>query len=107
MPEMVSPLQEIMNAAGEHLYRKMLGRVGGNQKKVRAVQDDIVEGLAMPGNPLATLLNGVNPRLLDRALKDGDYVPILLEQFGPIIQKWAEAKLNSLPTNIGVDSIPR
>jgi len=104
VPVTVSPMETMMSVAGETLYRKLLGKMGGDKRKVRAVQDDIVEGLGMPGNPFATLLNGINPRLLDRALKDGDYVPILLEQFGPIIQKWAEAKLNSPATNIVVDS---
>jgi len=103
----VSPMEQMMTAAGETLYRKLLGKMGGDRRKVRAVQDDIVEGLGMPGNPLGSLLQGINPRLLDRALRDGDYVPILLEQFGPIIQRWAEQKVNSLATNIVVDSQPR
>jgi hypothetical protein len=107
VPVQISPMDQMMTAAGETLYRKLLGKMGGDKRKVRAVQDDIVDGLAMPGNPLGSLLQGINPRLLERALKDGDYVPILLEQFGPIIQRWAEQKVNSMATNIVVDSQPR
>lgn len=96
VPIQISPMETMMSVAGETLYRKLLGKMGGDRRKVRAVQDDIVDGLANPANPFATLLNGVNPRLLERALKDGDYVPILLEQFGPILQRWAESKLTNI-----------
>lgn len=95
VPELLSPVEQMMTVAGEVLYRKMLGKVGGDYKKRQAVQDDIVEGLQNPGNPFASMLNGINPRLLERAIKDGDYVPILLDQFGPMIQRWAETKFNS------------
>lgn len=93
--EILSPWESLLKSAGEVVYMRLLGKMGGDRRKVQAVQSDIVDGLANPGSPFATLLNGVNPRLLERALKDGDYVPILLDQFGPLIQKFVEQKLST------------
>lgn len=92
---LISPVEQMMTIAGEVLYRKMLGKVGGDRRKVQAVQGDITESLANPSSPLGALLGQVNPRLLERAIKDGDYVPIILDQFGPLITQWLERKLNS------------
>jgi len=104
VPITVSPMESMMTVAGETLYRKMLGKMGGDKRKVRAVQDDIVEGLSNPANPFASLLGGLNPRILERAIKDGDYTAIIIEQFAPVLRQWAEAKLNTPATNIVVDS---
>jgi len=91
----VSPLDQMMTSAGEILYRKMLGKIGGDRRKVGAVQDDITESLANPSSPLGALLGQVNPKLLERAIRDRDYVPIILDQFGPIITQWLEKKLST------------
>lgn len=97
----VSPLDQMMTAAGEILYRKMLGKIGGDRRKVGAVQDDITESLANPSSPLGALLGQVNPKLLERAIRDRDYVPIILDQFGPVITQWLEKKLSNPSTMTG------
>lgn len=91
--EVLSPLQNIIQNAGELMYQKLMGRVGGDARKRMAVERDIQEGLLDPANPFAVMLNGINPRLLERAIRDGDYVPILLQQFGPVLQQFVEKKL--------------
>ncbi len=96
--EVLSPLQLIIINAGELMWQKMMGKMGGDARKRGAVQSDIVDGISSPGNPFGGLLNQINPRLLERAIKDGDYVPIILEQLGPLLKDWAAKKLN--PTNV-------
>lgn len=92
--EVLSPLEMIIKNAGDVLYSKMMGKLGGDVRKRQAVQSDIVAGLANPASPFAGFLNSVNPALLNRALKDGDYVPIILDQLGPTLVKYAEGHLN-------------
>jgi len=94
--EVLSPLALIIKDAGELLYAKLMGKMGGDARKRGAVQDDIVAGLANPASPFAGLLNSVNPRLLERALKDGDYVPIILDQLGPLISRFLEKKVDNV-----------
>lgn len=93
--EILSPLELIITKAGDTLFQKVYGKIGGDARKRQAVQNDIAVGLAEPGNPFGSLLAGINPRLLDRALRDGDYVPILIEQFGPLLKQFVENKLSN------------
>jgi len=92
--EILSPLELIMENAGNLVFQKLMGKIGGDERKKDAVQQDIIAGLANPASPFAGLLNSVNPKLLERALKDGDYVPIILEQLGPFAVKWLEKRVN-------------
>jgi len=93
--EILSPLDLIIKNAGEIFYSKLMGKMGGDVRKREAIQGDIIAGLSNPVSPFAGILNSVNPRILERAIKDGDYVPIIMDQLGPIIYKWAEKKLNN------------
>lgn len=91
--EILAPLDLIMTRAGELMYQKFMGRLGGDARKRGAVQGDIIAGLSEPGNPFGSLLNGINPRLLERAMKDGDYMPIILEQLGPLAKDFIASKM--------------
>jgi len=93
--EILSPLELIMENAGDLVYAKLMGKIGGDRRNVDAVQGDIIAGLSNPASPLAGLLNSVNPRLLDLEIKDGDDVLILLDQVGPLISRWIEKKLKT------------
>lgn len=92
--EVVAPIDLMMTRAGELVYQKLMGKLGGDVRKRQAVQGDIIDGLSVPGSPFGSLLSQVNPRLLERAMKDGDYLPIILEQLGPLMSRYIENKLN-------------
>ncbi len=93
--EVKSPLDLIMISAGDSVYRRLMGRMGGDARKRGAVQDDIREGMLADGSPFGGLLNQINPRLLERAIKDGDYIPIILEQLGPVVKQYLDKRLSS------------
>lgn len=92
--EVLAPIDLMMTRAGELVYQKLMGKLGGDVRKKQAVTNDIIEGMSMPGSPYASLLSSINPKLVERALKDGDYMPIILEQLGPLVARYAENKLN-------------
>ena len=92
--EKLSPLDTIIINAGEVLYRKMLGIKGGDVRKRQALENDVREGVLEPGSPIFSLLNSINPKIVERAIRDGDYIPILLDMFGPQLQRMVEAKLS-------------
>lgn len=92
--EVLSPLEMIISRAGEVMMTKIYGKLGGDARKRMAVQQDILAGLSSPGNAIGGMLNSINPALLNRALRDGDYMPIILEQLGPLAKQFLENKLN-------------
>lgn len=96
--EVLSPLDLIMSRAGDLVFQKFMGKLGGDARKRGAVQADIVAALGDSSSPLGSLLGSINPRLLERALKDGDYVPIILEQLGPLAKQFLEKKINAAPS---------
>jgi len=93
--EVLSPIETIITRAGDTLFSKVYGKMGGDVRRKQAIQGDIVEGLRDSQNPFGMLLNDINPMLLQRCIKDGDYIPILLEQFGPLAKELISKKLNS------------
>jgi len=96
--EEASPLEIIVGSAGAILFAKMMGKMGGDARKREAIQGDIIAGLSNPASPFAGILNSVNPRILERAIKDGDYIPIILDQTWPLISRWIDKRLNT--TNV-------
>lgn len=92
--EVLSPIEHIISRAGDTLFCKVYGKLGGDVRKKQALQGDIIEGLQNQDSPFGLLLNQLNPRIIERAVKDGDYVPLLLEQFGPLLKEFAAKKLN-------------
>lgn len=97
--EILSPLDLIIKQSGDILYQKLMGKMGGDVRKRQAVQGDIIDGLSNPDSPFAGLLNSVNPRLLERAIRDGDYTPIILEQLGPLISRYLEKKVDNVQSS--------
>lgn len=94
--EVLSPIEFIISRAGDTLFSKVYGKLGGDVRKRQALQGDIIDGLQDQGNPFGMLLNQINPRIMERAVKDGDYVPLVLEQFGPLLKEFAAKKLNGM-----------
>lgn len=91
MPEAISPLQNIMNEAGKVTYFMLMSKLGVDARKKQVAIGDIQNAI-MEGSPLAGALSAISPKLMERAVKDGDYIPIVLQLFGPKIEEMFMSK---------------
>lgn len=95
--EVLSPAEVLAVRMGKIVYMQTLSKLGVDGRKAGMVVGDIQAALANPDNPLAQQLAVINPKLLERALKDGDYVPIIMSMFAPQIKDYITNKLKSAP----------
>jgi len=96
--EIVAPAEELARRMGRIVYHMMLGKLGGDGAKKAALMGDVQAALANPDNPLAQYLGAVNPKIIDRALKDGDYIPLIIQMFltNPQAREWVSGKVKSV-----------
>lgn len=87
--EVISPLEMIISGASDVMQQKLYSKMGVDARKLQVAQGDIAEALLDPANPMAQMLGGLSPALLERAIKDGDYIPVILQMFGPQIKNIA------------------
>ena len=77
--EIVAPAEELARRMGHIVYMMTLSKLGGDKRKNQVLIGDVQSALANPDNPLAQYLGAINPKIIDRALKDGDYVPLIIQ----------------------------
>ena len=77
--EIVAPAQFIATQMARVIQGMMLSKLGVDGRKKAVLVGDIQAQLADPDSPFAGLVGFLSPKARERALKDGDYIPILLD----------------------------
>lgn len=95
IPDVISPLQNIMREAGTYTYQMLCSKMGIDSRKRQVAIQDVQTALMAPDSPLAGFASMISPKLMERALKDGDYIPIILQMFGPQIEQFINSRVNN------------
>jgi hypothetical protein len=77
--EVLAPAEILALKMGNVIYRMTLSKMGVDGHKRAMVIGDLQAELANPDSPFAQFTGFLSPKARERALKDGDYVPILLD----------------------------
>ncbi len=88
--EIVAPAEELAQRMGRIVWHQFRGKLAGDGTKNAALIGDVQAALANPDNPLAQYLGAINPKIIDRALKDGDYIPLIFQLIfsNPQAREW-------------------
>ena len=93
VPDIISPLQNIMREAGTYTYQMLCSKMGIDSRKKQVAIQDVQSALMSPDSPLAGFASMISPKLVERAIKDGDYIPIILQMFGPQIEQFISTRV--------------
>lgn len=94
--EIIAPAEELARRMGKIIYSMTLSKLGVDGHKKAALIGDVQSALANPDNPLSQYLGAINPKIIDRALKDGDYIPLIIQLLmsNKTAQEFVTGKLN-------------
>ena len=95
----ISPFENLIGEAGKLTYQLICSKTGVDARKKQIAIGDVQSALSDPNSPLAGLSSLIPQKLVDRAIKDGDYVPVILQMFGPQIGQYINTLL---PNRSGV-----
>jgi hypothetical protein len=98
VPEVKSPAEILATNMGHTIWNMIKSGQLSDGRKRATIIADLQNGLADPDNPMAQAVGMVNPKLIERALKDGDYAPLIFQMLfsNPDTIKWIQAKLKSV-----------
>lgn len=77
--EVIAPGEELARRMAYIIQRMTLSKLGVDGTKKAAMIADLQAELANPDSPFAQFAGFLSPKARERALKDGDYVPVLLD----------------------------
>lgn len=96
--EILAPAEELARRMGKIIYLMTLSKLGVDGHKKAALIGDVQSALANPDNPLSQYLGAINPKIIDRALKDGDYIPLIIQLLmsNEKAREWISGKVKSV-----------
>jgi len=77
--EVLAPAEVLALRMGRVVYAMIFSKLGVDARKKGVLVGDIQAELANPDSPFSQFAGFLSPKARERALKDGDYVPILLD----------------------------
>ena len=77
--EVLAPAEVLALRMGKVVYALIFSKLGVDARKKGVLVGDIQAELANPDSPFSQFAGFLSPKARERALKDGDYVPILLD----------------------------
>ena len=93
--QIVSPMIFLGREAGKQAFFELKGLMGIDERKKQVLLDDMRTALSDPNNPLAQQMAAINPKVLDRALEDSDYLRAAVEIFKPQLQTIGKKALDN------------
>lgn len=94
--ELISPVRAFGREAGKQAYYELSSFFGVNARKRQVLEQDFKDALMNPENPLRQQLMVANPKIIERALDDGDYMKALFEFVRPAATHWASGQVEKL-----------
>ena len=102
--EVLAPAEILALKMGNVIYRMTLSKMGVDGHKRAMVLGDIQAELANPDSPFSQFAGFLSPKARERALKDGDYVPILLDLL--VSSPQAQSMLGKVLNKLKAQSTP-
>lgn len=77
--EFLAPAEVLAAKMGRVVYGMIFSKLGVDGRKKAVMIGDMQAELANPDSPFSQFAGFLSPKARERALKDGDYVPVLLD----------------------------
>ena len=77
--EILTPANVLAMNMGKTVYGMVFSKLGVDGRKKATLIPDMQAELANPDSPFSQFAGFLSPKARERALKDGDYVPVLLD----------------------------
>ena len=82
--EIITPFQNMASETGRYAEMRLKSSLGVAGRKAQVLRSDLVADLTE--SELGGTIAAIAPRAFERAMKDGDYMPILIDMVRPLIE---------------------
>ena len=94
-PVLVPPVSVFGREFAKFIYHKFRSGWGTDGQKAELLKGDVAQALQDPSHPFTAQLMTINPKIVERCLRDGDYIPLIIQMFGPMAKSFITEKINT------------